>query len=133
VLVNVTRYAPGIAFPLSCALIAFAGLPIIGFFVSLNTLLQVTAADAYRGRVFGAYLTLVALLTLAGQALGGILGDRIGIVPTLTMGGCFNLLAGFLAIFLLRGVQQPVSSSQQSAVSDQQQAASAEVSEVVSV
>jgi MFS family permease len=105
-LVNVTRYAPDIAFPLACALIAIIGLPIICFFVSLSTLLQVTAADAYRGRVFGAYMTLTALLTLAGQAVGGVLGDRIGIVPTLTAGACFNLLAGFVALVLLRGVEQ---------------------------
>jgi MFS family permease len=125
-LVNVTRYAPDIAFPLACALIALVGLPIICFFVSLSTLLQVAAGDAFRGRVFGAYMTLTALLTLAGQAVGGVLGDRIGIVPTLTAGACFDLLAGFVALVLLRdtrqpaaGGQQPVTSGQWSAVSDQ--------------
>jgi MFS family permease len=112
-LVNVTRYAPGIAFPLACALIAVTGIPIIGFFVGLSTLLQVAAADAFRGRVFGAYNALVALLTLVGQATGGILGDHLGIMPTLTAGACFNLLAGCIALILLRGVEQPAARNEQ--------------------
>jgi MFS family permease len=106
-LVNVTRYAPGIAFPLACGLIALAGLPIVGFFVSLSTLLQRTAADAYRGRVFGAYNALVALLTLVGQGAASVLGDRIGIVPSLTIGAFFDLFAGIVALFLLRGAGAP--------------------------
>ncbi|HEY8292620.1 MAG TPA: MFS transporter [Thermomicrobiales bacterium] len=90
--------------PLLVALVAIclAGAPVVGFSVGLQTLLQSSAADAYRGRVFGAYGTTIALMTLVGQGMASVLGNRFGVVPIFTLAGCFELLGGLVAFILLR-------------------------------
>lgn len=82
--------------------ICLAGAPVVGFYVGLQTLLQSSVADAYRGRVFGAYGTTVALMTLVGQGMASLLGNRFGVVPIFTLAGCFELLGGLVAFILLR-------------------------------
>lgn len=89
------------AVPVTMGLIGLAGIPIVGFFVGQQTLLQASVADAYRGRVFGAFSTTVALSTLAGQGIGSILGDRLGVVPVFTLAGVFDILAAVVAFVLL--------------------------------
>lgn len=84
------------------AAICLAGAPVVGFSVGLQTLLQSSASDAYRGRVFGAYGTTIALTTLVGQAMASILGNHFGIVPIFMLAGCFELLGGLVAFVLLR-------------------------------
>jgi MFS family permease len=79
------------------------GVPIIGMFVSVDTLLQQNVVDRYRGRIFGAYGATAGLAVLLGQALASMFGDRIGIIPVLDMMGLAYLLAGLLALLLLRG------------------------------
>jgi MFS family permease len=69
----------------------------------LRTLLQASAEDHYRGRVFGALGTTQALLMLAGTLVGGALGDVVGIVPVLVVQGCAYVLAGLLVLVLLAG------------------------------
>jgi MFS family permease len=78
------------------------GVPIMGMFVSVDTLLQQNSADRYRGRIFGAYAATIGLAVLIGQALASMFGDRIGIIPVLDMMGLAYLLAGLLALLLLR-------------------------------
>ncbi|MCA1666563.1 MAG: MFS transporter [Thermomicrobia bacterium] len=92
--------------PVALVAIAFAGAPVVGFFVGIQTLLQASVADAYRGRVFGAYATTVAFMTLIGQGVGSVLGDRLGIVPIFTFAGCFDILAAAVAFVLLRRAAQ---------------------------
>lgn len=92
------------------AFIACAGFPIVGFYVGLTTLLQRVAPDAYRGRIFGAFGANRALLMLAGQAVGSAFGDRVGAVPLMVAGACFDMLSGVLALALLRRVP-PVDAS----------------------
>ncbi len=79
------------------------GVPIMGLFVSIDTLLQQNVADRYRGRIFGAYGATAGLAILIGQALASMFGDRIGIIPVLDIMGLAYLLAGLLALLLLRG------------------------------
>ncbi len=90
--------------PLLVALtaICLAGAPVVGFSVGLQTLLQSSVADAYRGRVFGAYAATAALMTLVGQAMASVLGDRLGVVPVFTLAGAFEFLGGLVAFILLR-------------------------------
>ncbi len=64
--------------------------------------MQESVADAYRGRVFGAYATTYALAQLVGMAAAGLLGDRLGVVPVLNGQAGLYLLAGLLALALLR-------------------------------
>lgn len=84
------------------ALIGLAGAPVVGFFIGMQTVLQTSAPDEYRGRVFGAYATTVALMTLVGQGVGSVLGDRLGVVPVFTLAGVFDILAALVAFVLLR-------------------------------
>ena len=82
--------------------ISLAGAPVVGFTVGLQTLLQSSAADAYRGRVFGAYGATVAFMTLIGQAMASVFGNRFSVVPIFTLAGCFEFLGGLVAFILLR-------------------------------
>lgn len=89
--------APGLA------LFVLVGVPATGAFAGLQTLLQTSAEDRYRGRVFGALGTTQALLMLAGTLLGGALGDAVGIVPVLVVQGIAYVAAGLLVLVLLAG------------------------------
>lgn len=83
------------------------GVPIIGLFVSVDTLLQQNVADRYRGRIFGAYGATAGLAVLVGQVLASIFGDRVGIIPVLDVMGLAYLMAGLLGLLLLRGHVEP--------------------------
>ena len=77
------------------------GVPVMGLFVSVDTLLQENAADRYRGRIFGAYGAAAGLAVLAGQALASVFGDQLGAVAVLDIAGLTYLLSGMLALLLL--------------------------------
>ena len=89
--------------PLPVALVIFclAGAPLIGFYIGIRTVLQSSAPDRFRGRVFGAYATMVAFATLVGQGAGSLIGDRFGVVSGFTLAGIFELLAALVAFILL--------------------------------
>jgi MFS family permease len=77
---------------------ALAGAPIAGMIAGATTLMQLATEDAYRGRILGAYAAVGALSTLIGATLGGVLGDRVGIVMMLNIQG---LGYGIAAIIVL--------------------------------
>jgi MFS family permease len=93
--------------PVVLPLATIIGVAVIGFFVSMITLLQGNVADEYRGRIFGALNTVQAITMLFGMILASGLGDRIGIVPMLEVDAAFNILAGILAFFLIRKSNKP--------------------------
>jgi predicted MFS family arabinose efflux permease len=86
--------------PLALALIAVAGVPVVGFFVSMQTLVQQRTEDRYRGRVFGAFGTVAAAMTLVGILFAGLVGDRLGIVATMSLGSALYIVAGAVALCL---------------------------------
>jgi MFS family permease len=88
---------------LTLTLLAIAGLPVIGFYVNLYTLLQINVADKYRGRIFGAYMTVQALMMLVGMGLASGLADRVGVVPMADVDAAFNILAGIIALVMMGG------------------------------
>jgi len=92
---------PELRLPLALALKTLQGPPIIGFFVSLEVLLQQSVPDRYRGRIFGAYGAASALAMLIGQLAASLLGERVGIVPVYSGVGYMFLAAGGLALLLL--------------------------------
>ncbi len=104
-LINVTALPIDAALWLPAALLLklLQGVPIMGLFVSVDTLLQQSVADRYRGRIFGAYGAISALTMLGGQAAASLLGDQVGLVPVLNWMGIMYLLAGVCALVLLRG------------------------------
>jgi MFS family permease len=104
-LINVAAFSltPALVMPLALLLKVAQGAPIIGFYVSLETLLQQTVPDRYRGRIFGAYGAACALAMLAGQVAASFMGDRLGVVVVMNGVGILFLASGLLAPILLRG------------------------------
>jgi MFS family permease len=88
-------------------LIGVVGLPGAAYLVGWQTRLQAAAPDAYRGRVFGAIGTTVALAGVVGTLLAGGLGDVLGIVPVLNVQGFGYVTAGLLALTLLPRLSRP--------------------------
>ena len=66
---------------------AIVGVPIAGMVAGLTTLMQSATEDAYRGRILGAFGAVGALSTFLGALLGGLLGDKVGIVTMLNIQG----------------------------------------------
>lgn len=97
--------------PVALGVAVFAGIPAVGYSVGFTTLLQDATDDRYRGRIFGTYGTTWALLALVGQGIGSGLGDRLGSSILLAAEGVLDIIAGVLALALLRRARTPVSSS----------------------
>jgi MFS family permease len=87
---------------LTFALITIIGLLVVGFFITEQTLLQNNVADQYRGRVLGAYAAISSLLNIIGIAIGGVLGDILGVVGALDIAAILFGLSGLIAFTMLR-------------------------------
>jgi MFS transporter, DHA3 family, macrolide efflux protein len=94
------------ALPWALLLILLAGIPIVGYSVGVDSLLQAHVADRYRGRVFGALSTAMAISVLFGQGSASLLGDHLGSVPLLMLKGILDIVAGLLAFILLYRVNK---------------------------
>lgn len=95
---NYPAFVPGIW--LGLILMAIGGVPATAFGTGYTAALQAGAADAYRGRVFGALGTTSALFMIGGAAIAGLATARLGAVTMLTIdslgyvaGGAFALRA----------------------------------------
>ncbi len=89
--------------PLTLVLFPLTGAAVIGLYTGLQTLLQVSVEDRYRGRVFGAYGTTNSLLTVAGMGLGGALGDVLPVLLLMNASAVLYILTGVVARVVLRG------------------------------
>ena len=98
---NAPLIVPAYATVAAVVLFVIVGLPGGAYFAGMTTLVQERVSDAYRGRVFGAFGTTSAFAQLAGMAMAGALGDRVGVLPLLDFQASLYLLAGLLALFLL--------------------------------
>lgn len=94
--------------PLILAFFLLAGFPIVAIFVSVNALLQGGVSDEFRGRVFGAYYTTIAVIALVGRGVASTLNDRVGVLTILDFDAALYILAGILALVLLRGTTTQV-------------------------
>lgn len=74
--------------------LGFAGLLMVNWTISQQTLLQSSVDDRFRGRIFGALSTITALLLLAGTALAAALGDAWGTLALLHLAGALFVIAG---------------------------------------
>ena len=78
-------------------LLALAGMVVVAWIVSVQTLLQTGSEDAYRGRVFGAFGTTTTLLMFFGSALGGLFADLSGAGVLMLVSAAIYLLSGMVA------------------------------------
>jgi hypothetical protein len=100
--VNYPAFIPGIL-P-GVLLMGLVGIPVVGYVTGLMTMLQNATTDQYRGRVFGAFDTTAACLALFGSLAAGYLGERVPVVWILNVQGSGYVVAGVLALLLLRRV-----------------------------
>lgn len=94
--------------PLSLGLLVALGIPLMGYMISGQTLMQSKVADQLRGRVFGAFATTIALFMLIGLGVASALGDLFGVVPMLDAAAGLFLLAGAAALAMMRAEGQPI-------------------------
>lgn len=71
-------------------------------FVSLQTMLQTGMPDRYRGRLFGTFLSTIALVFLLGTAAGSSLAGVIGIRPVMGLGGILVVGSAAITFIALR-------------------------------
>ncbi len=86
-------------------LIALVGVFIVGFLVSIQTILQQSVADLYRGRVLGAFNAAIYIAMMLGLVIAATLGDQIGIVPLFDAVGVIFFLSGAVALLTLRNAK----------------------------
>jgi len=72
-------------------------------FVSRQTLFQSSVPTAFGGRVFGTYLSMMALSSLIGMSIGSVLATGVGIRGTMAIGGAIQGVAAILLLLWLRG------------------------------
>jgi MFS family permease len=82
-------------------LLGFVGLTSTAWFTSAETMLQMGTSDAFRGRIFGALGTTLALAGLIGMTFAGTMADQIGLVPVLSISASLYILSGGLAWIML--------------------------------
>jgi predicted MFS family arabinose efflux permease len=81
------------------------GMAVVGVLVSANLILQTSVEDRFRGRIFGAYGTLIALTTVIGTSVGAPLAAVIGIMPVLTVGAGMEIILSVVALWFWRTSQ----------------------------
>ena len=93
---NYPAFVPGIW--LGLVLMAVVGVPATAFGTGYTTALQAEAADAYRGRVFGALGATSALFMIGGAAIAGLATERLGAVAVLTIDSLGYVAGGVFAL-----------------------------------
>lgn len=96
VIFNYPAFLPGIW--LALVLFVIAGLPVTAFGTGFTTAIQTATDDLYRGRVFGALSTTMALLMIVGALIAGIATERLGAVAVLTIDSIAYVAAGLFAL-----------------------------------
>jgi MFS family permease len=77
------------------------GVPVVGLQAGAMTIFQTAVADRFRGRVLGAFGTTQSFIMIISMSFASFFGSELGVVPLLTVGALFNLLAGVAGIYLL--------------------------------
>ncbi len=93
--------------PAAMVLILLTGIPAMAWGVSVQTLLQRAVADAYRGRIFGVFTTVMSVAALLGMAGSASALDVVGAAVIFNVAVAFNLLAVVAVFVALRGAPDP--------------------------
>jgi MFS family permease len=70
-----------------------SGVGVMCFDINLNSLMTAVTPDAMRSRVIGAFTSINYGIRPVGAILGGILGDLLGVRPTLVVAGLGGMIA----------------------------------------
>lgn len=89
---------------LTVLLMVVVGMPVAALRVGLATVRQTAVADAYRGRLMGAFLTTNAMTMALGTVTAGVFGERVALVPLMMVQAGSYGLAGMLVLILLRAM-----------------------------
>lgn len=87
--------------PVALTMLILGGLPFMAWIVSLQTIFQQGTSDEFRGRVFGTFGTVSALLMVVGAALGGGAADLLGGATLITAAAVITIAAGLISGVLL--------------------------------
>jgi MFS family permease len=69
-----------------------------------STIIQTAVPDEMRGRTGSANNALITTAQLVSMAVAGVLADAFGARNVFVIGGILVSLAGFVALFIFRGV-----------------------------
>jgi len=83
-----------------------AGIPAIAWIAGLQTQLQQSTTDEYRGRIFGTFGTTISLLMLASSGLAGATADIFSAKILIFVAALISISAGFLAAFILQSSKE---------------------------
>ena len=107
-----------VSFPLlevALPLLVLVGIPLMAWIVSLQTILQQATEDKYRGRIFGSFGTLSALLMFFGTFIAGGLADLVGALILMTAAALIYIFSGILGWVLLHTPVQELDAAVQQA------------------
>ena len=79
-----------------------AGIPAVGMMIAVQTIFQKRTPEAYLGRVFGLFQTVVMLLMFLGSWVAGLLGEAVPTIHVLLFAASIYVVAGLSGIWLLR-------------------------------
>ncbi|QBD74976.1 MFS transporter [Ktedonosporobacter rubrisoli] len=100
-IINVPLFVPNLF--LLWALFIVVGIPSLGMIVGMSSMLQELVDDSLRGRIFGAFQSVEALMVLIGMGLAGAFGDRLGAPLMLNIQGSVYALSGLFVLLTLAG------------------------------
>jgi predicted MFS family arabinose efflux permease len=87
---------------LAFALSAVSGATSVASAIGVETLVQQSVPDQYRGRVFGSLGATLSLLSLCGAMVGGAVGEALGAIPALNLAAGLVLASGIVALRAFR-------------------------------
>jgi hypothetical protein len=102
-LLDIALFNYPLAFPqvwLGLVIMVLVGIPAAAGGSSMRAVLQLATPDSYRGRIFWALGTTMALTRLAGTGIAGTLGGVFGPIPLLTafQGGAYLLASALILL-----------------------------------
>lgn len=77
-------------------LMALVGGPATVYTIAVQTLLQIHSEDAYRGRLFGIYGSVIILALLVGMGTASLLGETVPLLTNLNAAGVIFLVASII-------------------------------------
>ena len=98
--------------PVVTALMILVGPALMGWMISMQTVLQQETEDRYRGRIFGVYGTTSTILMFAGSGLAGFLADTLGSSILMGSAGLIYVVAGLLSQPLKQAAAAAAATSQ---------------------